>query len=479
MRYFLRKSVFFILVVLLSAQFAYSFEDDSYNTPDNWSQHITAGRVIQSTTGVGLTDDTNLYTTLTTRLRLKSNEYADDSDVFQYVRMHTDPAALGQGTIKLSIYGRIADDLDGDSDKEWGNNYYYAQRDILDAETGSDTLSGRLYQGNVLFDNVIKNTSLKLGRLYLDHLNTFQIDGGDAAVNIKDVAGLYAFGGQPVSYYYDLDDASVYGAGGFVKLGEDTRLQAEFTKIDTGDFEDDYTKARLVQLIPGGSVILGFERLNDSNTYSADIDYSIAATGTIVTLGYKTLSDDLTSDKTYVTNPITYALMDQSRYNRYKASVYQPFLKYFVAGFSYEAKDVSGEENFDNRDFKKYGFKFDINGLITEDTYISITVDKWDVEENSEAQDNNSLMYGFQLSQKLSEEMDAYLGTSFSKYEYDYLTDTRKDSVRSYYVGCEYQATETFGLIIDFSREDTDFYDDVDNDLSTSYVTEIWANLAF
>ena len=479
MRHIFRKSVFLILVVLLSAQFAYSFEDGSYSTPDNWSQQITAGRIVQSTTGVGLTDDTNLYTTLTTRLRLKSNEYADDSDVFQYVRMHTDAAKLGQGTIKFSFYGRLADDIDGHSGKDWDNNNFYAQRDILDAEQGDDTLSGRLYQGYVQLDDVIKSTSLKLGRLYLDHLNTFQVDGGDASVNIKDVAGVYAFGGMPVSYYYDLDDASVYGAGAFVKLGPDTKVQAEFTKIDTGDFEDDYTKARLVQLIPGGSILLGFERLNDSNTYSADLDYSVAATGTIITVGYKTLNDDLTGDKTYVTNPITYALMDQSRYSRYKASVYQPFLKYFVAGFSYEAKDVDGEENFDNRDFRKYGFKFDINGLITDDTYMSFTVDKWDIEENSAAKDNDRLMYGFQLSQKLSEEIDAYLGTSFSRYEYDYLTDTRKDSVRSYYVGCEYQATETFGLIIDFSLEDTDFYDDMDNDLSENYVTEIWANLAF
>lgn len=480
MRSIFRKSVFLILTVLMSVQFAYSFEDDSYGTPDNWSQHITAGRIIQSMKGVGITDDTSLYTTLTTRLRLKSNEYADDSDVFQYIRMHTDEAKFGNGTIKLSLYGRLADDLDGYADKDWSEEkYYYAQSDILDAEQGDDAVSGRLYQGYVQMDGVIKNTSVKFGRLYLDHLNTFQVDGGDAGVVINDVASVYAFGGMPVSYYYDLDDASVYGGGAYVKLSENTKVQAEYTQIDNGDYTDNYTKVRVVQVIPGGSILLGYELLNDAGTYSADLDYAVAPTGTIISVGYKALTDDITSDKTYVTDPITYALADQSRYSKYKAAVYQPFLKYFVAGVSYEVKEVDGEENFDNRNYKKYGFKFDINGLITEDTYISFTVDKWDIEENTEASDNNRLMYGMQLSQKLGEAINAWIGTSFSRYEYDYLSDTLKDSVRSYYVGSEYQATDNFGLIVDFSREDTDFYDDVDNELSENYILEVWANVAF
>lgn len=479
MRPLFNKSVFLFLTVLLSAQLGFCFEDSSYGTPDAWSQHISAGRIVQSNTGVGLTEDTSLYTTLTTRIRLKSNEYADDSDVFQYIRMHTDAAELGNGTIKLSIYGRLADDLDGYSERSWSSNNFYAQDDILDAEQNGDVVSGRLYQGYIQLDDVIKNTTVNLGRVYLGHLNTFQVDGGEAAVSINDAVEVYAFGGLPVSYYYDLEESSVYGAGASVKLAEDTKLQVEYARIENDEFEDNYTQVRLIQIIPGGSILLGYELLNDSSSYSTDIDFTVPATGTLFTLGYKVLNDDMTDDSTYITNPITYTLMDQSRYSKYKAAVYQPFLKYFVAGVSYEAKDVDGDENFDNRNYKRYGAKFDINGLITENTYISFSADKWEIDKNDDADDNNRLMYGFQASQKLNDAVDVWIGSSFSKYEYDYLTDTRKDSVRSYYVGFEYQATEKFGLIMDFSREDTDFYDDVDSDLSENYVVELWANLAF
>lgn len=477
MRHLLSKSVILVLTLILSAQFAFSFDDADYTTPDTWSQHISAGRIVQSMKGVGLTENTSLYTTLTTRLRLKSNEYADDSDVYQYVRMHTDAAELGNGTVKFSLFGRIADDLDGYSDNNWSSNYYYAQRDILDAEDSS--ISGRLYQGYVQFDGVVKNTVISLGRVYLNRMNTFQIDGGDAGINIMDAATVYAYGGKPVSYFYDLDDASVYGAGGTFNLTEDSRIQVEYTSVDTGEFEDEMTQVRFVQVIPRGTVMVGYESLNDADTYSADIDYSIEKTGTILSLSYKVLTEDIEGDKTYVTNPITYALADQSKYSRYKASIYQPFMKYFVAGLNYEAKTVNGEENFDNRNFKKYGAKFDVNGLITPDTYLSISADQWVVEETDKTSENNRAMYGFQLGHKVNDAVDVWAGSAFSRYEYDVMTDTRKDSVRSYYVGCEYQPMERLGVMVDLTREDTDFYDDLDDELSENYIIELWANLAF
>ncbi|ADD66999.1 hypothetical protein Dacet_0195 [Denitrovibrio acetiphilus DSM 12809] len=480
MSHSLSKAFFAVLILALTVSVAYSFEDDSYSTPDNWKQHVTAGRIVQSTSGSGLTDDTSLYTTLTTRLRLKSNEYAEDSDVYQYIRMHTDAAEVGNGTVKLSIFGRITSDINGDSDEDWGDNDYYAQRDILDADSSEGDLGGRLYQGYLQADGVIKNTKISIGRFYLDHLTTYQVDGIDAQVNVTDNFSVYAFGGLPVSYFYDLEDSYVAGAGFSYKYMDNTIFRGEYSYAEVDDIDDDHTQLEFVQLIPNGSVMLGYELLNDADTYSADLDYQISSTGTIVTLGFERLNDDIEgSDSNYLVNPITYALMDQSKYSKYKASVYQPFMKYFVAGLSYEAKSVDGDENFDNRDYQKYGAKFDINGLISDGTYISLNADKWAISDTDSTDDNNRIMYGLQVSQKVNAEVDVWLGSSFSKYEYDYLTDTRKDSVRSYYVGGQYQPSETLGVLLDVSREETEFYDDVDDDLSDSYVVELWANIAF
>jgi hypothetical protein len=410
---------------------------------------------------------------------MKSNEYADDQDIYQYIRMHTDEMELGNGTLKLSTFGRIADDMNGYADKDWEDRYFYSQRDALDTELENNDLAPRLYYGYAKFDGVVKNTSATLGRFYLEHLNSFQLDGADANIKVTDMINVYAFGGKPVSYYYDLNDASVFGGGVAVNYQDRTKITAEYSRLDIEDIDDDYSMFRLVQFIPNGSILLDYSILNDTGTLEGNIDYEMVTTGTIITLGYKGQYDEADSGKTYVVNPLTYALLPQSKYNKYSASAYQAFLKYFVIGANYETKIVDGEENFDNRNYNRYGVKFDVNGLPSEHTYISFSADKWDVDSNSSSDDNSRIHYSLHIDQELTEELGVWIGTSFSRYEYDYSLDKRKDSVRSYYIGGEYQPAEIFSVMIDLSREDTDLYDDVDSDLETSYTAELWASLIF
>lgn len=479
MRHMLSSLLVTVLLLGTAVFAANAFEAEGYNTPDSWSMQTTPGQFKQSMTGVGLTKDSRLYMTLTTRLRLKSDEYADDQDIYQYIRLHTDSVKLGNGTMKVAAFGRFAKDINGDSDKEWSDNYFYSQRGILDTEEDMDDYAPRLYHGYVQLDGVVKNTKANIGRFYLEHLNTFQLDGADVTAKINDMFSVYAYGGRPVSYYYDLDSDSVVGGGAVFNYKGRTKVEAEYASLDVQDIDDDYSKFRVVQFIPGGSLVAGYTVLNDAGTVNLDFDYEFAKTGTIVTIGYEGMNDTVDSDKTYVVNPLTYTLLPQSKYNKYSASVYQAFAKYFAAGFSYETKNVDGTENFDNRDFDKYGVKFDINGLPHPDTYISLTADKWNVNSTEGNSDDNRIMYGCQIGQKVTEQVDVWAGSSFGRYEYDYTTDKRKDSVRSYYVGGQYQPLETLSLMLDVSREDTDFYDDVDSDLSKNYMVELWASIAF
>ncbi|WP_277657312.1 hypothetical protein [Seleniivibrio woodruffii] len=473
-------SLAILFLLVLSLPTAHAFESDgNLTTPDNWQQHVSAGQLKQSFAGIGLSDETKMYLTLTTRLRLKSNEYADDQDVYQYLRMHTDSAKLGSGTVKAALFGRIAADINGNSGREWGENKYYIHRDILDSEASDDDYAGRLYHGYLQFDNVVRNTSLAAGRIYTDHLNQLHLDGADASVRLSDSFSVYAFGGAPVSYYYDRDSDSIYGAGFSAAYGSKVSFGAEYAKIDAEDIDDNYAKLRLTGTVKGGYVVVEYTDLNNSGTFSASADYEIAKTGTIINFGYETLTDVIDSDKTYVVNPITYALLPESKYSKYSVSVYQAFLRYFAAGLSYEAKSVDGEGDFDNRDYAKYGCRFDINGLPHKDTYISVSLDKWDVDSVESSNDEDRFQYSVQAGQRVGESFDVWLGSAFSRFEYDYSSDKRKDFVRSYYVGGEYRFSDKVSFMVDLNREDTDFYDDSDKDLSKNYTAEIWANIVF
>jgi hypothetical protein len=158
MRYILGIAVLFSAVFCVCIPGVNAFEQTGSNTPDSWSQQVSPGQLKESYTGIGLSSDTNLYLTLTSRYKLKTNDYADDQDFYQYLRVHTDAVKVGNGTVRFAAFARFAEDLDGDDGKDWSDSSYYSHRDILDTELEYNDWAPRLYHGFVTLDGVIKNT---------------------------------------------------------------------------------------------------------------------------------------------------------------------------------------------------------------------------------------------------------------------------------------------------------------------------------
>jgi len=50
-------------------------------------------------------------------------------------------------------------------------------------------------------------------------------------------------------------------------------------------------------------------------------------------------------------------------------------------------------------------------GLPTDGTYISLFVEKWDTEDNNEADDEQKLQVGGSITQQITPEFDIYAGT--------------------------------------------------------------------
>jgi hypothetical protein len=468
-----------ILAVFTVLPFAHAFDSEDLNTPDNWSQHITPGKFEKSYTGIGLTEDTSLYLTLTSRYRLRANDNADDQDFYQYLRLSTDEVDFGNGTLRFTAFSRFADDIDGNSSKQWSEKYFYSQRDILDAESDNNDWAPRLYYGYAAINGVIPNTDINIGRFYLSHQNTFQLDGADAAVDLNDSITVYAFGGKPVSYYYDIGSSRVYGGGVNITPVDSLKIGAEYTFLDVENIEDDYTKLRIDKYFSNGNIAVSYDVLDSADTLNIDMNYEIASSGTIITAGYESLLDEMDYDNTYVVNPLTYALLPEKKYKKYNLSLYQAIGSHLAACITYLNKSVDGNGNFDNRDYSRIQGKVDVFGLPHKNTYVSIGVEYWNIDKTENTDDNSRLQYSFQLSQKTGENTEVWLGSSFSRYEYDYDTDKRKDSVRSYYLGGQYQPSDLISFLADISIEDTDFYDDLTDDMDRNYTAELWANLAF
>ncbi|QEM67672.1 hypothetical protein FO488_05570 [Geobacter sp. FeAm09] len=456
-----------------------AFESGGYVTPESVSQQVSPGQLQESYAGVGL-GGTKVYATLTSRYRLRVNDYASDQDFYQYLRIRTDAMKLGQGTVRLSTYARFAQDLDGDYRKS--DNYYFF-RDALDAQLRHDDWAPRLYLGTATLDGVIKNTTLNLGRVNLAHQNAFLLDGGDATVKLGDAVSAYVYGGKPVSFYYHTGGDTLVGGGVTVKAARHTSLGAEYVRLHVKGDNNDYTKLRIDQGIPNGTIALAYTMLDDAGTVNADVAYEIAATNTILTAKYEGLLKDVGNLNNYVVNPLTNTLLDESRYNKYEAGVYQAFLKYFAVGATYAQRIVSGSQNLDNRSYARVGGKFDIIGLPSDNTYISLSADYWGVKATATTAKNASVQYGAQVNQKITPKVDVWGGTSYNRYDYDInpnLSGERRMSwARSYYVGAQYQPTRHISFMADLSLEHGSFYNDISNSLNTNYKSEIWANLIF
>jgi len=475
--------IFFVsLLTVFLALPVMAFEDYRYVTPDTWSMHASPGKFKEMYRGVPI-GDAQLNLGLTSRYRLRTNDYASDQDFYQYLRVNTTPIELGQGTVSATLFTRFADDIDGDSERDWGDSYYYYYEDSLDRELDDNDWAPRVYQAKFEMDNVIPNTKVTGGRFYLNHLNTFQMDGGDFTVNIGDKVEVYGFGGMPVSYYIDTDDDSFYGGGVKIQATATTKITGEYIYLDVEDLEDDYTKARIDQSIPFGNVALEYTNLNSTSEYLAVGNFEIPQTSTMLGIEYETLVDSVDVDNSYVVNPLTYTLLPENEYDRADFSVYQGLGGHFVMGAGYELKRVkdSDEENFGNYDYDRYYGNFDIIGIPHYNTYISLKADYWDVDENQDSDDSEKIQYGIEISQKINDAIDVWLGTDFNKYEYDYINDRREDSVRMYYAGGQWEPNDMISFLVDFSYEDSEMYDDdySSDDLEEIYTVEAWVNFVF
>jgi len=476
-----------VMGAMLIVGIGYGAEVD-LRTPDTWSQHVTPGGFTDMAKGLKLGGDGVMNIGLTSRYRLKTNDYANDQDFYQYLRANLEGVKLGSGTLYGNIFVRAAGDLDGRDNAQWGNTSYYVHNDILDAETKQKDKAPRLYQGNLTLDQVIPLTRLTAGRLYASHVNTYQLDGGDVSIG-NDKVKIYAFGGAPVSYFYKWDNDYVYGGGLEATIVNGTKISAEFTRLDVEGLNDNLFNLKLDQDLVKGMHFTGlYTGLNSKGAFEGVLAYRLENTKTFVKVKYKGLFDEMGSDNSYVVNPITVSLLPYGKYNSYGLEVGQGIGSNVMVGVGVEKKDASGTPNYDNRDYVRYYGNLDLIGVPSKDTYISLTAEKWTVDQTADVAavgfgvpsvgKDDKLQIGGRVNQKITKGVDAWLGTSYNKYKYDELTNSREENVRAYYIGGQWVPNKTISLLMDLNAESSDMFN-ADKDLKQNYTLQAWLNIIF
>lgn len=474
-----------IIGVIIGAGSGYAGEADM-RTPDTWSQHATPGGFAEMAKGIKLGGDATMNIGLTSRYRLRTNDFATDQDFYQYLRANIEGIKLGSGTVYGNVFFRAAGDLDGADSKQWGSTYYYFYNDVLDAERNGKSVAPRLYQGNLTFDRVIPMTKLTAGRLYASHINTYQIDGGDISIG-SDKVKAYAFGGEPVSYYYKWHGDYIYGGGLEVAPISGTKIAVEYVRLDVEKLKDDLINIRLDKDITKGMHFYGiYTNLNSKNAFEGVVLYRLDSTKTFVKVKYKGLYDEIGTDNSYPVNPITVVLLPYGKYNNYNLEIGQGIGSNIMVAVGAELRDAGGTPNFDNRDYKRYYGSIDLIGIPHKDTYISISGEKWDIDTldsvagpgTASVGDNDKVQLSGRVSQKITKEIDIWAGTNYSRYKYDEQANRREEKVRTYYIGGQWVPSKTISLLVDLNTENSDMFTG-DSNLKNNYTAEAWLNIVF
>ena len=312
-------SAFFVLLLAVSG-YALDLSGADYTTPDSWSQHVTSnGFKMQAQEHDFLGGSAAL--SLTTRFRNFANDYAHDKDIYQYLRMRYSGGELKNGaSVSGAVFLRVGTDLDDRDGHHWGSSDYYFYNDTLDVEESDTNGAPRLYQAYLKAEDIAKGTDITFGRIYVDRIDTYHIDGADAQFRfLDDKAAIFAFGGRPVSFYIDTDDDSMYGAGVELQPSDLLKLKALYTDIDAQDEQYGLYKLRADLTYNGGNAYGEYASVDGDAYYKVGGIYTISKTKTSIKIDYEELLDEIANNEgSYITNPLTYSLFPYGDFKKAK-----------------------------------------------------------------------------------------------------------------------------------------------------------------
>lgn len=509
----MKRQMITTLTLLLSIVYpAYSYVGESYVTPDSWSRHVNANGIKASLNGLNFGDSGILKIGLTTRATMKFGE-DEDWSIYQYARLRLSDAKLGQGVVNVnlnirgaydshpSIGGSTMDGIPASQQDSSYNQFYdglYTSRkyDEYTRLNGKYDGNFRIYQGNVEFKKVVPYTDISAGRIYLNNLDMYKIDGGSFHFDTSDYFKLDIYGGLPVSYYSNLK-TSLVGASVEVPIAvSGTKIRAEYNYFiheDGGDFNTHVAKGRIDQTlnfpnIISSNIYLEGSIVGKAMLYEAGFDANIDKSRTGISAYIAGQYDKNSGDINPYISMYEDMLGGSSEYVMGGIMLTQGITDYVILGAGWETR-FNFSESYGDRDYQRVFGNIDLVGLIHKNNYLSLIVDWYDVAEYKRQDSNSKVMGGFRMTQVFTDRIEAWLGVNVQNYQY------RNSPVKSYpqygetavnlsernenttmaYIGAMYRPVDWCVLQLDYSYEYADLFKsaDLQPDIHT---VSIWAN---
>ncbi len=499
-----------IFITLLSSN-SYAYVGDKYVTPDGWSRHVNASGIRSSMGGLDLGDSGKLKLGLTTRLGLKFGETTDWS-IYQYGRLRLSGAKLGKGEVNInlnirgvydSVPGIGGSTLDGVSSRGLGSYspfydglYVSRKYDEYRRLRGKYDGNFRIYQASVEFKRLVPYTDITAGRMYLNNLASYKLDGAGIRIDPSEYFKLDIYGGVPVSYYSDLQTSLI----GFMfevpvqKSG--TKFRGEYSYFmheSGGNYSTHVAKGRIDQNISIGNILTTDiyaegAIIGKAMLYDLGLEANIDASKTGVS-GYISGQYDKNRDGV---NPYVSSYEEMlggiSEFVMGGIRLTQGIIDYIVLGLGWETK-FNFSEAYGDRDYHRVFANIDLVGLIHKNNYLSLILDWYSISAYKRQDDNSKVMGGFRMTQVFSDRIEGWLGINVQNYQY------RSSPIKSYdkygenkitlldrnenttlaYIGVSYKPVDWCVLQLDYTFEYGDIFKSLEYQPDIHTVS-LWAN---
>jgi hypothetical protein len=398
-----------------------------------------------------------LHGSVHVRTRFRADGDDQDWDLYEYLSLDwRDELARGWSG---NVYGRLAQDLDGDGD----NDGYYAFDSIDD--TYDSWLTGRLYNawvgyrfGSGAVDRV------RLGRFEVLAGDSFLVDGGMVTFSCLGAGQwqFHAFGGLPAHLFSDdMEGHLIVGAGveGRPWNGGEVRFDWVFVDDETeyyGSPQDNVFNLEVTQRIGQCVRLRGRYQQVDDTPWLVAGYADVFWTGIDASLrGHFLTVPAAQDDRVYDVDPYYSQVLELEPY----WDAHLAFSKGIgdhvngeVGASVRQLYDDSDEGEF-NREFERaYAtlstFKWPSRGL-----GLSVTGEWWNVYDA-----NDYATVTFDVDWKPSDCWHVTVGTDYSYYKYDLLTDSERVDDYGFYARAVYRPSPRWRVDLS-ARVDTDDYD--------------------
>ena len=392
----------------------------------------------------------NVHGSVSVEYRYRSDKSNTDQDLYSWLDLRFGDE--NRDRLSATFFARATGDLDGQR-KDRREYEFTSIEDKYDSSWNT-----RLYSAYLTYRPKDGPVAMgRFGRQYVYAVETFHVDGVYAeSVVLEESTKLTAnvYGGVPV-HLYESSPSNDWMVGTAISAEPFrwTRATLDYVHVDDhfeGTAHDDLSSLRVWQrATPWLSLYGQATYLHGLRDAEARATASFEEQDLMVQASFFTQLKDTEEQFSTEFDPYYAVLYTLTKYDQYKLRAVKGFGDDILVEVGVDVRDAEDSATY-NRDVHRYYAMPTFVDPLWDDSEISLIAEAWSGDGD------RVQTYGGELTQTLTEKIEASIGSEYSMYGYDSYRDRERNHVRSVFCELRWEITESLDMRMRYVHEEDD-----------------------